>query len=220
MVAQWGAQDCTCRSVSPMPGIARRRWAAALTALLLAAPVAGCSGDDAEPSASEPSSSESASESEGTSGSPSATPAATTEPELPDAPAARNSQAGRRAFAEFVVERWGYALRTNDAGAVTGLSPRSAPCKGCAELDKELKTRRKQGWYVDFPGAKVVKVDVAPGEVQGVHVATARINVPASASFFDDGEFRNENKPRKGATFEVRMRRDGKRYVLLAFRVV
>lgn len=219
MVAQSDVRDGTCRSVSPMPGITRRRWAAALTALLLAAPVAGCSEDDAEPSASEPSSSESASGSDGASESPSATPAATAEPKPPKAPAAKNSQAGRRAFAEFVVERWGYALRTNDAGAVTGLSPKSAPCKGCAELQKELKTRRKQGWYVDFPGAKVVKVDVAPGEIQGVHVAKAKINVPASESFFDDGEFRNENKARKGATFEVRMRRDGKRYVLLAFRV-
>lgn len=206
-----------------MSGLLRRRCAVATTALLLAATVAGCS-DEAEPAASSPSG-PTASESDspgsvsevGADASPSPTTAATPEP--PKAPKAKASQAGRRAFAEFVVDRWGYTLRTNDAGALTELSPKSGLCDGCAELKAELRKRKKEGWYVDFPGAKVVKVDVAPGDAPGVHVAKARINVPASESYFEDGELRNENKARKGATFEVRMRLDGKRYSLLAFRV-
>ena len=200
-----------------MPGLPRRCVAA--TALLLAASVAGCSGGSPEPSAAEPTPTESASASDSASPAPSPSVTPTPEPELPKAPVAKATPAGREAFAEFVVERWGYALRTNDASALTELSPKAAPCRGCAALATELKKREKQGWYVDFPGAKVVKVDVAPGEEPGVQVATAKIDVPASQSLFEDGEVRNENDARKGAAFEVRMRLDGKRYVLLAFRV-
>ena len=190
--------------------------AAAAAAFLLAASVTGCSGDTDEPEASEGTSSPSTSES-----TPSSSPSPTSspEPKLPKAPPAKDTAAGREAFAEFVIARWGYALRTNDATALTELSPESGLCEGCAELQAELKKRKKEGWYVDFPGAKVVKLRVEPGEEPGVQVATATINVPASESYFDDGELRNENDAHKGATFEVRMRLDGKRYVLLAFRV-
>jgi Family of unknown function (DUF6318) len=205
-----------------MPGLLAHRYAVAPTALLLAFSLAwltGCSDDTAEPSSSDPTSSAS-----GSATSPSPSPSATEpsrppEPELPKAPAAKNTDAGRKAFAEFVVARWGYALRTNEAAALSDLSPRSAPCGGCVKLAAELRKREKEGWYVDFPGAKVTKVEVVPGELPGVHVATARIDVPASQSYFEDGELRNENEARKGATFEVRMRLDGKRFVLLAFRV-
>ncbi len=199
-----------------MPAPRPRRGLFATTALVLALGVSGCSGDSDDPSASDPSPSESAS-----STTPSATPttSATPEPKLPKPPAAKDTQAGRQAFAEFVIERWGYALLTNDAGAVTDLSPKAAPCQGCPELEAELAKRKKQRWYVDFPGAKVRKVTVAPGDLPGVQVATATIDVPASESYFKDGELRNENEARKGATFEVRMRLDGKRFVLLAFRV-
>lgn len=198
----------------------RRRCAAATTALLLATAVAGCS-EDQQDSSAEPTSTAS-SPSSGAGFSPSspaapATPAA--EPEPPKRPETKDTQAGRRAFAGFVVDRWGYALRTNDAAALTDLSPGSGLCQGCAELRSELRKRKKQGWYVDFPGARVVKVDVVEGDAPGVHVGTARINIPASRSYFDDGELRNENERRKGARFEVRMRLDGKRYSLLAFRV-
>ena len=196
------------------------RRSAATTVLLLAATVAGCSDESGEPDASEPSETPS-----DVVPSPTESPSATLppEPKLPKAPKAKDSAAGREAFAEFVVDRWGYALRTNDATALTDLSPGSGLCQGCAELRSELKQRKKQGWYVDFPGAKVVEVDVAPSEETtddpGIHVARAKINVPASESRFEDGAVRNENKARKGATFEVRMRLDGKRYSLLAFRV-
>jgi hypothetical protein len=208
-----------------MPGPLARRCAVATTALLLAGALGACSGDSSEPSSSEPSSSESESSGSATPSessttpSPSPTAETTPEPKLPKAPPSKDTKAGREAFAEFVVERWSYALGTNDASALTDLSPKSGPCQGCKELEAELKKRKKQGWYVDFPGARVTKVDVVPGEEPGVQVATATINVPASESYFEDGELRNENKARKGAKFEVRMRLDGKRFVLLAFRV-
>lgn len=204
-----------------MSGHLRRRRAtaaAATAAFLLAASVSGCSGDSVDPEVSDSTTSPSASPSSSPSPSPSAS--MDPEPDLPKAPPAKDTVAGREAFAEFVIDRWGYALQTNDASALTDLSPASGPCEGCAELQSELKTREKEGWYVDFPGARVVELAVEPGDEPGVQVATATINVPASASYFDDGELRNENDARKGATFEVRMRLDGKNYVLLAFRVV
>lgn len=194
------------------------RRAAATAVLLLTATVSGCSDDSADPSASDPSTTPSdvtPSATESASPSPTASP----EPRRPKAPPAKDSATGREAFTEFVVDRWSYALRTNEAEALTALSPKSGPCKGCGDLEKELRQRAKQGWYVDFPGARVTKVDVAPGDEPGVHVARAKINVPASVSKFEDGAVRNENEARKGATFEVRMRLDGKRYSLLAFRV-
>ena len=205
-----------------MSGHPLRRSAAA-TVLLLAATVAGCSedsDDSPEPAASEPSATPSDAVASATE-SPS--PTSSPKPVLPKAPPAKDNDAGRQAFAELVVERWGYALRTNDATALTELSPQAGLCQGCAELRSELRQRSKQGWYVDFPGAKVVKVDVAPTDDPtddpGTHLARATINVPASESKFEDGAVRNENEARKGATFEVRMLLNGKRYSLLAFSV-
>jgi hypothetical protein len=183
----------------------------------MAATVSGCSGSADTPEANGTTSSPTASGSP--TQSPSPTPSTTSAPKLPKAPPAKDTADGREAFAKFVIDRWGYALRTNDATAVTDLSPQSGPCGGCPELQDELRTRKKEGWYVDFPGAKIVKLQVAPDTEPGVQVATATINVPASTSYFDDGELRNENDAHKGATFEVRMRLDGKSYVLLAFSV-
>jgi hypothetical protein len=204
-----------------MPALRPRRGVLASTVLALAVAMSGCSDGSEEPSAAASSSGSASPSESGSSATPSAspTPSEPPAPKLPKAPAAKDTDAGRTAFAEFVIERWGYALLTNDATAVTELSPKDAPCQGCAELAAELKKRTKQGWYVDFPGARVAKVDVVPGEEPEVQVATATIDVPASQSYFEDGELRNENDARKGATFEVRMRLDGKRFVLLAFRV-
>lgn len=199
-----------------MPGLLRRHCVGAIAALLLAGALGACSESD-DTTAPEPSDSTSSSPSETPSASP--TPKVAPEPKLPKAPPAKADEAGQEAFARFVIDRWGYALATNDATALSDLSPQSGPCGGCPELATELKKRKKEGWYVDFPGAKVVKLDVGPGEVPEAHVATATINVPASKSYFDDGELRNENAAHKGATFEVQMRLDGKRYSLLAFRV-
>lgn len=206
-----------------MPGLVHHRTARATAALTvtaaLVAALGACSDDGDEPSA-EPSSTSSTSPSETVTSSPSAAPTESEPtPEPPTPPRVKDSEAGRRAFAQFVVDTWSYALATNDATALTDLSPKSGPCEGCADFAAELAKRRKQHWYVDFPGVKVVKTDVAPGELPGVSVATATINVPASTSYFRNGEVRNENDAHRGARFEVRMRLDGKRFSLLAFRV-
>jgi Family of unknown function (DUF6318) len=201
-----------------MPALLRRTSAGAAAVVLTMAALTACSGDSEEPEASE-TASDSASASPTPSPSASPSSVASPDPELPEAPPAKNTGAGQEAFAEFVIDRWSYALQTNDATAVTELSPKSGPCGGCPELEAELKRRKKQGWYVDFPGARIVKLQVAPGAVPPAQVATATINVPASESYFEDGELRNENAAHKGATFEVQMRLDGKRYSLLAFRV-
>jgi hypothetical protein len=186
----------------------------------------GCAGDDDDPGGS-------ARSTAGSTASPSAVGSAagsaTADPEAgpPKAPAAEDTPRARKAYAEFVVDRWGYALRTNDSEAVTALGPPNRACVGCRELRSELAKRKKQGWFVDFPGAVVKQVTVARGPVPptisspraAVHTATARIDIPESRSYFDDGAFRNDNDAHKGATFTVRMLLDGKRYSLLAFSV-
>src|SRR4051812_20553340 len=165
-----------------MQGLLRRHRAGAATALLLAASLAGCSNGSDDESSGTPTPSPSSSVS--VSPSPSPTRTAAPGPKLPKPPPAKDDEAGQKAFAEFVIARWGYALETNDSSAMSDLSPKSGPCEGCPELETELKKRKKQGWYVDFPGAKVVKIKVGPGQEPDAHVATATINVPASTSYF------------------------------------
>ena len=160
---------------------------------------------------------------------PSATPSESVtespDPEPPEEPPAKNNPVSRRAFARFVVDTWGYALTTNKAEALTGLSPGKQPCRGCRDFEKELSTRERQGWYVDFPGARVKDVELSPGSGPDEVVAAVKIDIPESASYFEDGSFRNDNQARKNATFEVLMRFDeGAKqrkasYSLLAFTV-
>lgn len=135
----------------------------------------------------------------------------------PEPPRFADTPAARKAFAEFVVERWGYALATNDAEAVGDLSAKAGPCKGCGDLARELRTRRKEGWNVDFPGAEVTKVTVEPAGPPRTFDAVATIDIPASRSYFSDGSFRNENKAFRDAEFAVQMRREKGRYVLLSY---
>jgi len=201
-----------------MPGRLRRRSAAATTALLLAPWLAGCSGGSDGSASPEASSSSTPTETQ-SSATPSPSPTRTRKPKPPEPPPANDTAAGRAAFARFVIDSWSYALSNNDASALLDLSPASGPCEGCPELADELQTRKKQGWYVDFPGATIKSLKITPGGQPGVQVAEATIDVPRSTSYFKDGEVRNENEAHKGATFEVQMRLDGKHYVLLAYRV-
>ncbi len=106
---------------------------------------------------------------------------------LPRAPKARDSVEGRKAFTGFVVKRWGYALATNKATALSDLSAKGSTCRGCKELEKELDKRRKQGWAVDFPGASVDRITVKGAGTPATFEATAIIDIPASRSFFEDG---------------------------------
>jgi hypothetical protein len=202
--------------------------AAAASALLLVSltALAGCGGDDGPEPDAEPSSE--ASETPSESPSPAVTEASEEDVEdvaveeafpMPKPPKAADTPAARKAFAEFVVERWGYALVTNDADAVTGLSPKGSACKGCKDLEKELQQRRKEGWNVDFPGAKVKKVTVEPAGPPRTFDSVATIDIPESRSYFEDGTFRNDNKAFRNAEFAVQMRRADGRYLLLSFTV-
>jgi hypothetical protein len=208
-----------------MPAPRRPFSVAAATASLLVSltALAGCGGDDGAEPDSEPSVSPSDTESE--SPSPSVSEASDEGEEaevdevfpLPKAPPAKNTPASREAFTEFVVDRWGYALATNEADAVTDLSPQGSPCKGCADLEKELQNRRKEGWNVDFPGATVKKVTVEPAGPAQTFDSVATIDIPASRSYFADGAYRNDNEAHRNAEFAVQMRWAGGRYLLLSY---
>lgn len=181
-------------------------------ALVLVLSACGGGGEDSEDAQESPSA------------TPSATPSPTETAEVeevvaPERPASKDTAKGRKAFARFVIDTWGYALAENDPEPVLSLSPgKKQLCKGCPELRKELTKRRKQGWYVDFPGAKVQGMKLGPGPEDGQVLATARVVIPPSRSYFDDGSFRNDNDRHRG-TFEVLMRREGKKFVLLGFRL-
>lgn len=209
-----------------MPAPRRAFSAPLLTALLLTGltGLAGCGDDDPEAAAettAEATSTPSESGSAGT--TPLPAPSAAAEPErddrvrLPTAPKAQNTPAGRRAFARFVVERWGYALATNRADAVADLGPKAGACQGCKDLAAELSKRRRQGWSVDFPGAEVDRVTVRPAGTPATYRATAVVDIPASRSYFDDGTYRNDNAAHKNADFEVQMRWARGRYVLVSY---
>jgi hypothetical protein len=202
---------------APMRPSRLARTAVATTFLLV---VSGCS--DGEPDerdaddAGETSASEAVAATE--SPSPSASPGDDERP--PKAPKASDSKKARTAFVEFVVDSWGFALRHNDPAPVVRLSPsRKEPCLGCADLQAELAKRRKQGWYVDFPGAEIGRIEFGPGPETGTFAAAATIDIPATLSFFDDGSVRNTSEEHPDASFELLARRDGKEFTLLGFRI-
>jgi hypothetical protein len=188
------------------------------TTLLLV--LSACSGDDGdEPEKSSDGSSASTDEAS-TSPSASASPVDESSPEPPSPPKAADSKQARTAFLRFVIDSWGYALRHNDPSPVVGLSPsRKQPCAGCAELQSELAKRRKQGWYVDFPGADIGRITFGPGPEPGTFAAAAAIDIPATLSFFDDGSVRNTSEEHPNSSFELLARRDGKEFTLLGFRI-
>ena len=135
-------------------------------------------------------------------------------------PAFAPGDKGQKAFAEYVVASWGYALATNDATAVTGLSPsKKQQCRGCKELAAELRKRTKEKWHTEFPGADVRRTIV---KRDGDRIlATTLADIPASQDYFEDGSFRNDNEAHRGARFLIDLAVDGqakkRRFVLLAF---
>jgi len=132
--------------------------AAAITALTCLF-VAGCSGSGPDSKAAPaPSAPASASASVSSSAAGTAVPAAASAPPgetPPPAPTAARGDRGRRAFAGYVMDLWGYGLRTDDAGPLLALGPRRQPCAGCETFAAELAKRKKHGWYVDFAGVDV-----------------------------------------------------------------
>lgn len=190
-----------------MPRPLRPAVVSALAAVVL---LSGCSGGP-QAAGDDPSASPS-----GGSTSASPSPVPSVEP-APSAPAAARSRkpAGQRAFARHVMDLWAYALRTNDPKPLAAARLGKPPCGGCAPLAKELASRRTQGWSVDFPGLTVRSLALSS---QGSdRVARARVDVPASDSYNDDGTFRNTSPAHKGATFLVQMRYVKSRWRLVSF---
>ena len=209
----------TSRRLRPRPtGLS---LAPALLAVALSGALSGCS-DDSSKAAGDPSETPTVSASSASPSSPTSSPSATAtaSPERPTEPAFAPGEKGQEAFAEYVVASWGYALATNDATALTGLSPsRKEQCRGCKELATELRSRADEGWHVEFPGATVRRTTLSR---EGERIlATTVADIPASQSYFDDGTFRNDNEAHAGARFLIDLRIDGegkkRHYVLLAF---
>ncbi len=199
------------------------RTAPALLAAAGLLVLSACSGGSDEPDAADPSASSSPTGSASPSESPDGTDGGDQEevaPDPPKAPPARGTAASREDFARFVIESWSYALSTNDASAVTSLSPKGKPCVGCQDLVEELGQRKKEGWFVDFPGVAVDKVELTSlSSDKGAWAATAKVDIPASRSYFDDGTYRNDNDAHANTDFVVIMKLVGKQYVLLSYQV-
>ena len=193
---------------SGMPQRARSLTAAALVAGLL---LTGCSsGPDDRSSSNAPSSAAPS--------SADASPSSSTGPDAPPAASPAGPGAvGQKAFARHVMDLWGYALRTNDAGPLTKLGGKR-PCVGCAALSTELARRKKQGWVVDFTGLAVRSVSVAR-QKGPEHVARSTVDIPESDSYNTDGSFRNTSPAHAGSKFVVRMRYADKHYRLVSFTV-
>ncbi len=200
----------TPRASHRLPGLV-------LVPAVVAATLTACSDDAAAPAAE---ASRAPTTSAAPSASTSASPTAAPSPRRPARPGFAPGDKGQKAFAAFVVDSWGYALSTNDATAVTRLSPsKKEKCRGCKELAAELRTRDKEGWHVEFPGATVRRTTL---ERDGERIlATTTADIPASRSFFDDGTYRNDNEAHRGAKFLLDLRIDGegkkRHWVLLAF---
>ena len=202
---------------APMLPSRLARTAVATTFLLV---VSGCLADEPDERDADDGGETSVSEAVAATESPSPSASPGDDELPPKPPKASDTKEARTAFVEFVVESWGFALRHNDPAPVVGLSPsRKQPCLGCADLQAELAERRKQGWYVDFPGAEVGRIKLGPGPEPGTFAAAASIDIPATLSFFDDGSVRNTSEEHPNASFELLARRDGKKFTLLGFRI-
>lgn len=195
-----------------------RATAGAVGAVLL---VGSCSADAGSPQAEDPSPAESPS------GSPTGSAAATEEPSpaeptvpspppMPEPPRSGPGPKGQRAFAQHVIASWAWALQANDAEplVLVSRSPQRL-CTGCRDLVRELRKRDRQGWYVDLPAVSVQRTRLRRDGDEVV--ATSRVDIPESDTYFYDGTFRSTNRAHDDAAFTVRMRKSRDGYVLVSF---
>lgn len=190
--------------------------AGCLIAVAICLAVAGCAGDN-NGSSEQPRTSPSPSPSTSESVAPSEIETTTPEPSAPPLPDPVDSRAGRKVFAEHVLAVWSYAIGSNDATPLVALSPKKSPCDGCPQLQTELDRRSAEGWFVDFPGARVTSAEVSGN--RAASVARLAISIPESQAFNADGSFRSSSPAHPDATFEVRMRLVRGDYQLLSFTV-
>lgn len=148
--------------------------------------------------------------------SPTPSPSSSTSPlGPPPRPETRRGAPGQRQFARYVIALWGYALRTNDPAPLLAAGATRKPCQGCERLASTLRQRRREHWYVDFPGVVVRAVDVhRSGDLT---VAEASVGIPPSSSLNTDGSFRGANPAHPHARFVVRMRWVKDTYRLVGF---
>ena len=192
----------------------RAAVASALVSPVLLAGLVSCSDDQHPSRASAPAGSSPSSPSPSAVSSAGSSPSAAAPPTAPPYAA---GAAGARAFAEHVMDLWGYGLRSNDARPLSALSGGHRPCAGCATFGHELAKRKRQGWSVDFPGVVVHTVTIRKAGPE--RVASAVVDIPESDSFNQDGTYRNTNPAHPKAHFTVRMRTAHQAYRLLSFTV-
>jgi hypothetical protein len=149
-------------------------------------------------------------------GSGDATPRADAVPPAPEPPRFAPGPAGQRAYAEFVMAAWSWALVSNDARPLVDQSAfKARACDGCRPFARDLRTRSREGWYVDFDGLEVRSTELRRS---GDRItATSRVAIPASDTFFEDGGYRSSNEPRDRARFVVVMEKRAKAYRLVSF---
>ncbi|HEX4977324.1 MAG TPA: hypothetical protein VFV40_05610 [Nocardioides sp.] len=180
--------------------------------------VGSCSGDGETPSADPTTRTPAASTSASEEPSPSAGPTAPEPPAMPRPPRPRAGTEGQQAFAQHVIASWAWSLQANDATPLleASRSPRR-PCTGCRELARELRVRDRERWYVDLPTLAVGRTRLRRDGDEVL--ASTRVDIPQSDTYFYDGRFRSTNPAHDDAAFVVRMRRASDRYVLVSFTV-
>lgn len=199
------------------PAILRAAAGVLGVVLLLGSCSGGAASPDADARPSAPSPSVTASASASAVPTPSADPTLPEPPAMPQPPRPRPGPKGQRAFAQHVMASWAWSLQANDAEPLLEAGPARRPCTGCRELARELRTRDRQEWYVDLPA---LRVDRTRLRREGDEVvASSRVDIPESDTYFYDGTYRSTNPPHDGATFSVRMRWVGDRYVLVSFTI-
>lgn len=196
-----------------------RRAVAATLAVGACLAAAGCStpGRSADGGAASPAAAASLSPGASSgSSSPSPGPSSSTSPVAPPLrPEAARGAAGQRRFARYVIALWGYALRTNDPAPLFAASFTKQPCQGCERLASTLQQRKREHWYVDFPG--VVVRGIALRRSGDLTVAQASVSIPPSVALNTDGSFRSANPAHPHARFLVRMRMVNDTYRLVGF---
>lgn len=189
--------------------------AVAVTCLAVALLLSGCNArSDGEPGAASSPSPAVSSPSPGPE-SASPTPGQEETPaKVPPPPRGKDDRRGREEFAAYVLQAWIYALNTNDPGPLLAASGKK-PCSGCAELQRELRKRERQGWHVALDGVRVAGTKIA--SPQRTTLARMRVAIPESETYFEDGRLRGTNPGHRRSTFEVEMRHTGKAFRLVSF---
>lgn len=180
--------------------------------------LAGCSGASTSPAAS-PDASPPVASPPASFPSASATVSVGREvPDAPEPPKARKGPVGQKAFARFVMDAWSWTLLSNDAGPLLAVSPsRKQPCAGCRPLARELASRDREGWYVDFPGLTVERIRLRRDGADVV--ASSKVAIPESDSYEEDGSYRSTSPAHDDASFTVTMRLVDDEYRLVSFSV-